>query len=145
MGRVLTPRVYVSAWVAAIAVAGCSPPRATVAGRVTLDGKQLPAGRVTFLCDGKGRPAVAGAITSAGTYEIVHLPPGRATVSVETFKPQPRPAPGIDPTSGADPSLDWEDTGPYVPIPQRYANPTTSGLEYEMTPGPQTFDIQLTQ
>ena len=130
--------------IAVLTVAGCSPPQASVSGRVTLDGKPLPAGRVTFLCDGRGRPALAGKITAEGTYGIANLPPGLAAVSVETFKPQPKPASGVDPTTGVDASLDWEDTGPYVPIPQRYANPKTSGLEHMLAPGPQTFNIDLT-
>lgn len=123
---------------------GCSRPN-HVSGTVSLDGQPLPAGRVTFLCDGKGRPVISGKITENGRYEIENPPAGRARVAVETFKPQPRPEPGVNPATGIDYSLGWEDTGPYVPIPRRYHAVKTSGLETTIEPGEQTFDISLTR
>lgn len=62
---------------------------------------------------------------------------------VQTFKPQPKPASGIDPGIGIDYAADWEDTGAYVPIPERYGSPKTSGLECAVRAGDQTFDIPL--
>jgi hypothetical protein len=122
---------------------GCSRPN-RVAGTVSLDGQPLPAGRVTFLCDGEGRPAISGKIDANGSYEIENPPVGRARVSVETFKPEPKPEPGVNPQTGIDYSLGWEDTGPYVPIPARYGSVKTSGLETMIEPRHQTFDISLT-
>jgi hypothetical protein len=115
-----------------------------VAGTVSLDGEPLPAGRVTFLCDGEGRPVISGKITQNGRYEIENPPAGRARVSVETFKPEPKPEPGVNPDTGIDYSAGWEDTGPYVAIPARYHSVKTSGLETMIEPGDQTFDISLT-
>lgn len=135
------------AWLIAIIpflYAGCGQSN-RVTGTVTFDGKPLPAGQVTFLCDGKGRPAIAATISAAGAYEIVNPPTGRAHVFVRTFKPQPKPPPGVDPETGRDYSADWVDTGPFVPIPKKYASPETSGLEYRIIPGDQTFDIVLTK
>jgi hypothetical protein len=126
----------------ALVAVGCGRPN-RVTGRVTFDGQPLPAGAVTFLCDGGQRPVLAGRIDADGTYEIPAAPLGRARISVETFKPTPKPKPGIDPQTGIDDSLGWEDTGPYVPIPKRYGSVKTSGLEYTIVPGEQTFDIAL--
>ena len=133
-----------SVWLLVMCVGGCTPP-SSVKGTVSFDGKPLPAGRVTFLCEGGKRPAISCPIKDGGAYEIQAAPVGRARVSVETFKPQPKPEPGVDPQTGIDNSIGWEDTGPYVPIPKRYASPKTSGLEYTITPGEQMFDIVLTK
>lgn len=122
--------------------AGCGrPPQ--VSGTVTVNGSPLPAGQVTFLCDGGSKPAITGRISENGTYAIANLPKGRARVSVQTFEPRPKPPSGVDPGTGIDYSVGWEDTGPYVPIPARYHSPRTSGLVYEIRPGAQTFDIAL--
>lgn len=127
-----------------LCVVGCTKP-VRVTGTVAFDEKPLPAGRVTFLCEGGQRPVISSPIKDGGTYEVVDLPVGRARVSVETFKPQPKPEPGVDPQTGIDNSIGWEDTGPYVPIPKRYGSPKTSGLEVMIEPGEQTFDIRLTR
>jgi hypothetical protein len=127
----------------ALLAVGCSRPN-RVAGTVSLDGQPLPAGRVTFLCDGEGRPAITAAIGENGGYVIENPPVGRARVAVETFKPEPRPEPGVNPDTGIDYSLGWEDTGPHVPIPARYGSVKTSGLETTIEPGEQSFDISLT-
>jgi hypothetical protein len=124
--------------------AGCGKP-VRVDGRVLLDGKPLPGGRVTFLCDGGLRPALCSPIRENGEYAIQDPPLGRARVTVETFKQEPRPKLGIDPQAGIDPSVGWEDAGPYVPIPARYRSPKTSGIECMIAPGTQTFDIVLTK
>jgi hypothetical protein len=116
-----------------------------VKGNVSFDGKPLPGGRVTFLCDGEGRPALSGKISADGSYEISHLPVGHARVAVQTFEPQQKPTPEFDPTTGKEVPTDWEDTGPFVPIPQRYGDPRTSALEHTIAPGRQTFDIRLTK
>ena len=123
---------------------GCSRPNRIV-GTVSFDGKPLPAGRVTFLCDGEGRPAISGDIDANGAYEIENPPVGRARVAVETFKPQPKPASGVNPITGIDDSLGWEETGAYVPIPSRYNSVKTSGLELAVESGDQVFDIVLTR
>lgn len=141
-GRSVGCRRFWAASLLVLVAAGCGKP-SRVTGSVTLDGVPLPAGRVTFLCDGGRRPAVSSSISMNGTYEMPDLPVGRARVSVETFKPQPRPEPSVDPTTGTDHSIGWEDTGPYVPIPARYGSPKTSGIEYTIIPGRQTFDITL--
>jgi hypothetical protein len=56
---------------------------------------------------------------------------------------RPRVDLGVNPDTGIDYAVGWEDTGPYVPIPHRYGSVKTAGLEDEATPGDQTFDIPL--
>lgn len=132
-----------------VPLGGCLGAPNRVTGTVRLDGQPLTSGRVTFLCDGKGRPAISGSISSDGSYAIDDPPVGRANVSVEAFKVPPRPKPGIDPVYGVDYEAEWVaewgDAGPYVPIPLRYASPTTSGIEVTIVPGVQTFDIDLSK
>jgi hypothetical protein len=70
------------------------------------------------------------------------LPVGKARISVQTFKRQPKPPPERHPATGVL-IENWEDYGPYVPIPQRYGAPHTSGLECTIKAGDQTFDIVL--
>ena len=132
-------------WIAGIALlaaAGCADPTGHVTGTVVHRGQPLTGGRVTFLCDGKGRPVVTSPISESGSYEMPKLPVGKVRISVQTFKRQPKPPPEKHPATGE--LIDnWEDYGPYVPIPQRYAAPHTSGLEYTIKDGPQAFDIVL--
>lgn len=128
---------------ALLAGVGCGAQPSRVTGKVTFDGQPLPAGRVTFLCDGQGRPAITAAITETGAYEIAHAPVGRARLSVQTFKPRSKPAPILHPVTGALIPDEFAETGPYVAIPDRYRSPQDSGLECTIVPGPQTFDIVL--
>jgi hypothetical protein len=120
---------------------GCGKPN-VVTGTVTFQGNPLPAGSVAFACDGGKHPVIFSTISSTGGYEIKDAPVGRARVSVRTFKQDP-PPPGIDPDTGREYAADWVDLGPYVPIPKKYGTPSTSGLEYTIVPGDQTFDIEL--
>lgn len=131
-----------SGGVALLAAAGCADPSGHVTGTVVYRGQPLPGGRVTFLCDGKGRPVATSRISEAGRYEMPKLPVGKAQVSVQTFKQQPKPPPETHPATGA-PIENWEDYGQYVPIPKRYAAPHTSGLEYMIKLGDQSFNIVL--
>src|SRR6267154_4934311 len=64
--------------IAALSSAGCGggptlPPRAKVTGLVTLDGKALPTGMVTFVPDrsrGTSGPPAVGGIDSTGHYQL---------------------------------------------------------------------------
>ena len=125
-------------------VVGCSDPIGSITGVVTYDGKPLPQGRITFLCEGGKRPAVSTGIT-AGRYAVSALPVGHARVMVETFPPpfasaQPS-APGGLPTLAVPD--DSSSPGPYVRIPERYKRPDAAGLGTDIRPGHQTHDIGL--
>lgn len=130
-------------------LSGCWRDPNQVTGIVRFEGQPLPVGRVTFLCEGVGRPVISGNLSSDGSYVIANPPVGTALISVEAIKPPPKPKPGVDPVYGVDYEAEWiaewGNAGPYVPIPSRYASPTSSGLEVTIGPGEQTFDIDLTQ
>jgi hypothetical protein len=107
----------------------------TVAGKIMFSGKPLPGGTITFH-PAKGKP-IKVKIKADGSYEAKKVPVGKMRVTVETEslrlaggkKPPapPAPAPG----------------GKYIPIPQKYASPKTSGLTLEVKEGKQTHNIEL--
>ncbi len=125
---------------------GCKPagpPVATVKGKVTLAGKTLPGGFITFQSD-SGTVSVVGDINAQGEYQIrthdsAGLPPGKYKVAV---KP-PAPVRAND-----EPPLAGEATT-YVPpkerlIPEKYADLNNSGLTADVTlEAGQTYDFDL--
>jgi hypothetical protein len=131
---------------------GCTSSDAVVNGTVTFDKKPLPAGRITFVCDGGDKPVISSEIRS-GAYTIPVAPAGSATVMVETFAPVAyTPVPGAPPVTGAPaaagpgggPSAAPPPIGEYVAIPDRYLRLETSGLKYEIKPGAQVINVDLT-
>jgi hypothetical protein len=124
--------------------AGCSdrPKMAEVKGTVTLDGKPLPAGTVTFEMKGE-RPATAkivnGKITEVTTFDPGDgVPVGQHRVAIAASEDTAALAanPG-DPTP----------KGNYMVgkslIPAAYNNPDTSGLTAEIKPGENTVEFKL--
>jgi hypothetical protein len=94
----------------------------TLKGKVTFNGKPLPAGEVLFIdADGKYK---TGTIREDGTYSVTGVKPGEYRIAVTTSKEK---AP----------------KGKYVPIPERFASVDHSGLKYQVQKGEQNFDISL--
>jgi hypothetical protein len=108
----------------------------TVSGRVTLDGKPVGPGTVVFApAAGEQNPAT-GTIQVDGTYVLksnrtAGLPTGRYKASVSVFDQAPV-APG---------ERSYEQAK--LVTPQKYADPSTSELEYDVKPGDNTIDIEL--
>jgi len=73
---------------------GCGPGKGSVAGKVTLDGKELKGGRVDFASQGGGQSASAE-IGEDGAYTVPVLMAGEYMVSVNTEY--------LKPTSGSGP------------------------------------------
>jgi len=125
---------------AILAAAGCGgPPRATVRGTVTLDGKPLAAGLVVF--EGSGR-SYGGTIGPDGRYELRHLGkpevlPG--TYGVAVLPPEPRVV--ADPKTTNLELAEPVDQGRY---PERFRLPATSGITRTVAAGESTIDIDLT-
>jgi hypothetical protein len=125
------------------AVTGClgsTPALGRVSGVVTLDGKPLSSGRVTFWPaagrSGSGWIETDGRFT-LGTFNATDgAVVGSHAVTVTAASKSPPGAPDFDrdrPVSG------W----PRSPIPARYSNPDSSGLSFEVSPGANRFEIKL--
>jgi hypothetical protein len=124
-----------------VALAGCGNSAGAVSGKVLFQGQPLPAGRIVFLCQGGSKPVLTADIKD-GAYAIADAPAGPAQVTVTTYQTNFTPVPGM--VQSPDMPTGQVPTGPYVPIPARYGVPDSSGLTYDITPGSQTKDFQLT-
>ena len=128
-----------------VGVSGCAEKKGDVSGLVSFNGSPLPAGKITFICEGGDKPVLIADIRD-GKYEIKGIPVGTVKITVATHKPSKageRP-PGLGPTQRPD----SEETPPaqpekYVAIPQRYGNVDGSNLTYDVKPGAQEHDIPL--
>ncbi len=125
-----------------VVLGGCGggpdlPPVTPVSGTVTLEGKPLPRGMVQFSPDNikgtRGAPAV-GNIDSEGRYSLKTAGVDGAIVGHHKVRIEARQEPRNEMDS-MPPSL----------IPQRYMNPDTSGLTFEVKEGEDNkIDLKLT-
>jgi hypothetical protein len=135
-----------------LGTAGCSKPVGSLSGKVTYKGKEVKGGNVIFLkADGQ---TVWAPIKEDGTYSVDKIPAGPVKVGVETSSLKPKNAPGQAPRRSNPAPADAQNQPKqmddpvelakrYVAIPDKYEDPKTSGKEYTVTPGKQTFDIPL--
>lgn len=132
----------VSRWMALtavliVALAGCSRGlESSVSGLVTLDGQPIGPGFLVFAPAESNHNPARGAIQLDGHYALKTintrgLPAGKYQVSV-TVLDQPTVAPGERSMVAATSR-----------IPEKYNNPQTSGLEFDVQPGGNTIDIEL--
>ena len=128
-----------------VLAAGCGGPfTAPVSGTVTYKGNPLPGGTVTFIHP-DGRVGY-GTIHEDGTYSISAAPGGDVKCIVQTTKPiVPPPQTVAARLSGgaAKAGATVYPAGPYVPIPEKYGDPQTSGLSHTIDRGSNTIDIPL--
>jgi hypothetical protein len=143
------------------ASAGCSPgykSRGTVKGQVTISGKPLYVGTVTFVTD--DNRSGSATIDQNGNYVMGDAPVGDVKVTVTVPKvggmagmmggkpARPKSPVGEmkDPNnpSQGGPAAAPVDPSKIVPIPDKYSTVETSGLTYKVEKGEQTFDIKLT-
>jgi hypothetical protein len=107
-----------------------------VSGTVTLDGNKIGPGTIVFAPNGAGGKPATGSIESDGTYKLktsreAGLATGsyRVAVSIrkmaENVKRGDRPPPGK------------------LLIPEKYEDETKSGLQYDVSPGRNTINIEL--
>ena len=117
---------------------GCAPGglESQVSGTVTLDGKAVGPGTITFAMKSASSNPATGAIEKDGSYRLktartAGLHPGTYQVSLTVFEAaQGRPGERL--------------YGPSKMItPEKYSSTATSGLEYEVKPGGNTIDIDL--
>jgi hypothetical protein len=133
-----------------VAAGGCgggsgdSLPRHAVYGKVTLDGKPLEQGVISFTPDAQGAsPVTGGGVISAGSYSIPRdqgLTPGKYKVAITASDAPIALAAGEAP--GAPPRAKTK-AKPEPVIPAKYNAKST--LEREVkADGSNTFDFELT-
>jgi hypothetical protein len=144
---------------AILGTSGCAPSTGSVSGTVTYKGKNLPYGRVLFVCaDGT---VVSGRINTDGTYTIPQAPVGLARVAVRCLEEAMPVLTSVDPSdlpggkgtgfSGNAPqgpmmiqSAEKPNSRPKpMRIPDHFQQAEKSGLTYEIRRGDQTYDIKL--
>ena len=127
-----------------VGITGCGSQTGDISGTVSFDGKKLPSGRISFLCEGGDKPVLMSSITE-GYYIVKGAPIGPAHVTVETFEVTTTPVPNmiaspLPPDQQHDAAAEAE----YVRIPARYGAPAASGLSYAIVSGSQVRDFNLT-
>jgi hypothetical protein len=124
---------------------GCTG-KGSISGRVTLDGKPLPLGTITFHSE-EGRHDVFNASIRDGSYAIDGVQAGKARVTIVSVDParvgaaaaSTGQAGGSDVKPRAAPAA----TPGFVAVPERYANPEQSGLTWQVLVGAQVYDVDL--
>lgn len=129
----------VAAAMSALLLAGCSGNElgAEASGRVTLDGQPVGPGTVVFQPAGGQSNPPQGTVQVDGSYfmrtnQTVGLAPGKYKVGVAIYDP-----PDLKPGERASKPSE-------LLSPERYAQPDASGLEYDVNPGNNTINIELT-
>ncbi len=137
------------------ALAGCGGSGSgTVEGRVTLDGRPVAAGRVSFR-SADGKNTAVAKIAPDGSYRVLDVPCDAMRVSVnpldkfERIKLQ-RDAGGAKskgeargPEAQAKQSDIAEALEAAMNVPEKYRNPDTSGLTLTVKSGTNTYDIEI--
>lgn len=128
-------------------------PQSQVSGTVTNDGKPVTLdSQVVFFNSEKGL-TLTGTLDSLGKYSLtpadpkVGVPAGRYQVSI---KPPVVPVIQMDPSSTEYAKMmEGGDTATSTPvavdIPEKFSDPKTSGLVFEVKEGPNTYDFDLSK
>jgi hypothetical protein len=144
--------------VLAVVAPGCEPAggyRGEVSGTVTYNGQKLNSGQITFKND-KGIES-SGSIQPDGSYKIPDAPIGPVKIGVRTMNfagmagrpgmqpggnipKETKPPEGMAPTGGA-PAM--PPGGKPVMVPEKFADPESSGLTYTVTKGTQEHSIDI--
>jgi len=123
-------------------LAGCTGGgAASVTGKVTYRGKPLTTGTV-YLAGPDGVQA-ASAINPDGTYQMFAVAAGPVKIGVISLKPQPVRGRPAKQAAGAPPPAPPPDVTGWVEIPEKHADPLTSGLTTDLKSGANEYDIEL--
>jgi hypothetical protein len=125
------------------AISGCGGrTTATVTGTVTLDGKPVPAGTVSFFASDQDPVSVP--ISSDGTYTATDVPTGPVKVAVLTpLAPSERVAGATQMKRRFGRGKPMPSTINVVSVPTKYSDPARSGLGLDVNAGSQPYDIKL--
>jgi hypothetical protein len=115
---------------------GCAsaPPNATVSGTVTLDGKPVTGGAISFIPQNGN--TVTAAINPDGSYVAEGVSVGEALVAVH-------PPAQDDDARNRPKKFGTTPPPPPPPWPARYTDGTTSGLKHTVQAGPNTYNPDL--
>jgi hypothetical protein len=145
--------------------AGCnrSKTQSKVSGKVTYKGQLVKGGSIVFHSEDMG--SYPSSLSPEGTYEMVDLPAGPMTVTIETESLAPdkkaRAYPGrggagskaaaidnarlaAEGMAGSSAAAQKEAAERYVKIPKKYADAKTSPLKVTLERGKQVKDFELT-
>jgi hypothetical protein len=144
--------------------AGCGASQGTVSGKVLYRGQPLTGGAVTYFPD-SGKGAFTTRIKPDGSYSLPKVPVGKVRIAIAPaaqrhMDPQmqamaravksgkDRPSPEMIEKMPPNMRAALEESpspgpGRPPPIPPQYTDPDKSGLEYTVTGGSQTHDIEL--
>jgi hypothetical protein len=124
---------------ALVLAAGCGSSQAVVSGKVTVHGQAVTAGTVLFL--GANNQTATGTLDGEGRYVAPHVPMGSVKVAVQTLRPEQVWAAAANRPKNAPP-LPSRLTN-LVPVPEKYAEPETSGLTCDVQRRQQEYNIEL--
>jgi hypothetical protein len=130
---------------ALLAAGGCSG-RGTISGHVTLNGKPVPLGTISFHCQ-EGRHEVCNALIRDGSYSLTGVPTGPAKVTVASSMTPSAAGEGAaatrrEPDKGGRGRRPAANPPPPT-IPRRYGDPDQSGLSHRVTSGAQVYDVDV--
>jgi hypothetical protein len=158
-----TPRTAkIGCLLLAFAAAGCGSAAGKVSGKVTIDGKPLPGGVITFVPTDPNASPKAAEIDASGEFHDLEVAAGDVAISVEnrSLGPKGRPNAADRFPKGLPPELKGPKTdggsvsarqdapkhdSRFLPIPERYYDTRSSGLRYTVIAGPQTHNVELTK
>jgi len=136
----MSRRIYATVGLALLLVAsGCGKRVGMLMGEVSYLGKPVVSGTVTVV-DADGYPH-SGSIQFDGRYTINNIPAGPIRIAVES--PDPRGDGETPPAQSDDPTPPKKISG-WRPIPAKYADVATSDLTFQLKPGPNSFNFELT-
>ncbi len=130
------------------AMIGCGndfPGRVAISGIVELDGKPLEGASVAFVGDGGG--ALATATTDKLGEFRIKVAPGSNKVSVSKVDPNAAAAvagaPKAEDMLMGTPEQVKKIVQPKAGVPERYGNPATSNLQFDISAGMKPLSISL--
>lgn len=142
-------RLWLALPLCLVVLIGCgkkSNAPASWTGTVTYNGKPVTGGMISLYAKDAGLYAVP--IGADGNFSATQVPEGEVSVAVETESINPnKPTYGGAMGKGMDftpqEAKANRNKGTYVPIPRKYANPSTSGLKMTLTKGKIVQNLDL--
>jgi hypothetical protein len=123
-------------------LSGCGGGTGTVKGKITVNGKPLPNGQITFLSQVGNRDPFSAAIVD-GEYTTSEIPVGKARIIIIPAVDTGDPGGTVKGGGDVDPVARSSKKAGYFDVPERYQNAETSGLEIMIKKGPNEFSRDL--